>query len=1185
LISLREALDETNGPAGFTGGCYEIFSGGSGGARRVHTGKVTMKPDKNAFLRWMKTVVPVALLALLAGGTWFYRVQEQTMRETVEMNLTETARLKTDQITAWREERLGDAGILQENPSVARSVARLLSDPQDGNAGELRALFSSLRKHYHYDDVLLVDPDGQVILSLSGKPEILSGYAAALAVALRERRPGFTALHREEQHPSSHISVIAPLFSGDEDLQRPLGAIILISDASRYLYPLIQSWPTRSKTAETLLVTRDGEDVLFLNDLRHQADTALKLRIPLTRTEVPAVMAVLGWRGLVTGRDYRGVEVVAVVRPVAGSDWFMVAKIDAAEAYAEWHFRSALILFLLAGFGGITLLSGLVVWQGEKKKHYRAMYRSEAALRAAEERHVTTMKSIGDAVIATDALGRVEMLNHVAEALTGWSDEEARGRQLSEVFRIVHEETRAEVKNAVNRVLREGIVVGLANHTLLIARDGMERSIVNSAAPIRADDGTLSGVVLVFRDSSEERTSQRLMQIRLDLMAYAGTHTLDELLQKALDDVSAFVYSPVGFYHFVEDDQKTLSLQQWSTRTLKEFCRAEGRGLHYGIEEAGVWADCVRERRPVIHNDYDSLSGKKGMPEGHAGVIRELVVPVMWKEKVVAILGVGNKPVDYTEKDVDTVSYLADVTWHIIEQKRAEEALHQSREKFSSMVDNIGIGVSLISPDMEILELNRQMRSWFPGIDLGKRPLCYRAFNNPPREGVCDYCPTVKTIRDGGVHEAVTQTPQAGGVRNYRVVSSPIFDGTGRVVSAIEMVEDVTEKLTLENKLRQTQKMESIGRLVGGVAHDYNNILSVILGYTEMAMEKSGPAHPLYADLQVIFKAAKRSADITRQLLAFARKQTVAPKVLDLNETVEGMLKMLRHLIGEDIDLAWLPETGLWPVKMDPTQIDQILANLCINARDAITGVGKVTIETDNVVFDAAYCVDNVGFSIGEYVLLAISDDGSGMNKEILDKIFEPFFTTKEVGRGTGLGLATVYGIVKQNNGFINVYSEPGKGSTFRIYLPRHTQPAVAAQMESLTDTPRGSGETVLVVEDAPMILEMTKSILERLGYRVLTAAAPGEAVTLAGKYPGGVHLLMTDVVMPEMNGQDLAKKLMALYPDLKCLFMSGYTTDVITHRGILDEGVHFIQKPFSIKDLAVKVRMALAPEAGRRSL
>jgi PAS domain S-box-containing protein len=387
---------------------------------------------------------------------------------------------------------------------------------------------------------------------------------------------------------------------------------------------------------------------------------------------------------------------------------------------------------------------------------------------------------------------------------------------------------------------------------------------------------------------------------------------------------------------------------------------------------------------------------------------------------------------------------------------------------------------------------------------------------------------------------------------------------------------DLSERKALESQLQQAQKMESVGRLAGGVAHDFNNMLGVILGHTDLALMRVDPASPLQTDLMAIRKAAEHSADLTRQLLTFARKQTTAPKVLDLNEAVEGMLEMLRRLIGEDIDLVWLPDKNLWPVKVDPSQIDQILANLCINARDAITGVGKLTIETGSTAFDEAYCAGHPGFAPGEYVLLAVSDNGSGMDKETQEKLFEPFYTTKAMGKGTGLGLATVYGIVKQNNGFINVYSEPGHGTTFKIYLPWHVGKAERRKtIDSIKAISRGH-ETVLLVEDEPGILAITTTILEHQGYTVLAASTPGEAIRLAHDHPGEIHLLITDVVMPEMNGRKLAERLMPLHSTLKLLFMSGYTANVIAPQGVLDEGVHFIQKPFSMKDFATKVREVL---------
>jgi PAS domain S-box-containing protein len=418
--------------------------------------------------------------------------------------------------------------------------------------------------------------------------------------------------------------------------------------------------------------------------------------------------------------------------------------------------------------------------------------------------------------------------------------------------------------------------------------------------------------------------------------------------------------------------------------------------------------------------------------------------------------------------------------------------------------------------------------------------------------------------------------------------AAPIRDDNGKVVAGIIVFIDITERMRadaekarLEAQLQQAMKMESVGRLAGGVAHDFNNMLGIIIGHAELAMGQVDPTQPLHAHLEEICKAANRSADLTRQLLAFARKQTVAPKVLDLNETVEGMFKMLRRLIGENIDLGWQPKANLWPVKVDPSQIDQILANLCVNSQDAISGVGKIIIETGNSTMEEGYCSAHPGSIPGEYVMLAVSDDGYGMDKKTLERIFEPFFTTKEMGKGTGLGLATVYGIVKQNNGFVNVYSEPGLGTKFTVYLPRYKGSAAPLPQEALAEPVARGNETILLVEDEPAILTLITTMLTKLGYTVLTAGTPGEIIRLADEYTGKIHLLITDVVMPGMNGKDLAGNLLSRYPHLKHLFMSGYTADVIAHNGILDDGVNFIQKPFSIKELAVKVREALGGCAG----
>ncbi len=536
----------------------------------------------------------------------------------------------------------------------------------------------------------------------------------------------------------------------------------------------------------------------------------------------------------------------------------------------------------------------------------------------------------------------------------------------------------------------------------------------------------------------------------------------------------------------------------------------------------------------------------------------------------------------HDEKDgfKGVVSKAQDIT----ERKRAEEAFQESEARFRQIYDHMAVGVAMISLDFCVEHAN-DAYCLMLGYDLhelvGKH---IREFTHP--EIVEENLLQQSRLAKGEIDHYRMEKAfihKSGRVIHGILDACLVRDVKGNPNYFIGSVHDITERKRtekerekLQEQLAQVQKIESVGRLAGGVAHDFNNMLGVILGHTEMALDQTDPAQPVFSDLQEIRKAAQRSADLTRQLLTFARKQTIAPKVIDLNETVEGMLKMLRRLIGEDIHLIWLPGKNLLPVKMDPSQIDQILANLCVNARDAIAGVGKLTIETGAAVFDDAYCAVHAGFVPGEYVLLAVSDNGCGMDKEIVGRLFEPFFTTKEVGKGTGLGLASVYGAVRQNNGFINVYSEPGQGTTFRIYLPRH-RAGTRVRTDTATAKPSVCGsETILLVEDEPAILRMAAMMLERLGYAVITAQTPGEAIRLAREHGGPIDLLMTDVVMPEMNGRDLAKNLLSIHPDIKRLFMSGYTANVIAHHGVLDEGVHFIQKPFSLKDLGEKLRVVL---------
>ena len=386
---------------------------------------------------------------------------------------------------------------------------------------------------------------------------------------------------------------------------------------------------------------------------------------------------------------------------------------------------------------------------------------------------------------------------------------------------------------------------------------------------------------------------------------------------------------------------------------------------------------------------------------------------------------------------------------------------------------------------------------------------------------------------------------------------------------------DVTERKRLEEQLIQSRKMEAIGQLAGGIAHDFNNMLSVILGHAELIKSELPDGHPILKSILAIEKAGIHSRDITRQLLAFSRKQIIVPGNLNVNNLILNIQKTLSQLIGEDIEFRFVPGTELWNIKFDPSQIDQILINLVINARDAMPTGGILTIETSNITLDETYCALHMESTPGEYVLLTVSDNGMGMDKEVLSHIYEPFFTTKELGKGTGLGLATVYGIVKQNNCLINVYSEKERGTTFKIYFPRisTTEKGGAHDVEAPLRFRTG---TIMLVEDDALVRDMVIMVLQKIGYTVTTAKTPREAVSFFARGGTRIDLLITDIVMPHLNGTELYQKVKMIDSNVKVLYMSGYTENVIVRHGVLKEGINFIQKPFSMKEFAQKVREAM---------
>jgi len=534
--------------------------------------------------------------------------------------------------------------------------------------------------------------------------------------------------------------------------------------------------------------------------------------------------------------------------------------------------------------------------------------------------------------------------------------------------------------------------------------------------------------------------------------------------------------------------------------------------------------------------------------------------------------------------------------WRLLIDRQQSVALVSAQEEeLDAIYENAPLIMMLVDKERRICKVNRSgeafsqsLRAQMLGMRLGDSLHCLQSALTPLGCGFGEKCPdcTFRTLLNDTLEHGVTHTSvetrmmfshEGRELEQYFLCSTKKLIIRKEPLVLVSLL-DISESHTLEESLRQSQKMEAVGRLAGGVAHDFNNMLNVIIGYTELAMKRVVQDEKTSGYLLGVLDAGQRSAELTKQLLAFSRKQVVQPRILDINKTISDQMKLLRKLIDEDIKLTFIPDDDTGPIFMDPSQADQLLVNLVVNARDAIEGVGVITITTANADLDTLYCQSHPGASPGSYICLTVNDTGFGMDAATIERIFEPFFTTKKLGQGTGLGLATVYGIVTQNNGEIHAESQPGKGSTFVIHIPRQTPVTVEMSLEPSTSFPRGN-ETVLLVEDDKFNLEITQLLLEESGYTVISSISPLKACALFEQHAGEIGLLLSDVIMPGLNGRELYNRVKNIDPDIKVLFMSGYTDDVITKRGVLPEGTNFIHKPFTILQLAEKVRAVLDGE------
>ena len=1078
------------------------------------------------------------MLIVYLGAVAYYNYEFDRITLQEYDNLAAIGKLKTENIHDFRKGLKADVWSLSTGPLFRRAVGEWLDQDEPGPVPPDILGFLMIQQHQlGYAEALLTDTKGNLVASTSGRSEpITTAERASIQQALDGGNPVLSDLYVANDG-MIFMSAAAPLM----DLHGKVIAVAVYrSNAASRLFPMVQMWPTASETAETLLVEEDAGQVLFLNELRHSSNKALSIRTPMDNRNLPSAQAIAGKTGMFIGKDYRNQNVLADLRPIPESPWFMVTKVDADEILREARYRGIVIT---AFSGMFILLTGCFTaywFFNRQARLYKSMYDSESRRLEILEEFRTTLYSIGDAVITTDKNGLVKLMNPVAEELTGWKESMGRNQPLDRVFHIVNEETGQPVENPVQRVLLEGKVVGLANHTMLISRDQQTRPIVDSGAPIRNAKGEIVGVVLVFRDQTEERTAQqRLVRMYSEV--------------KQIFDVSV----PLCV---IDNDFTLLKINDSFASLFKtSFDEIVGAKCHE------VWKgplcnspECML-RRVIDTKKHCFYEFNKRLPD----------------DSVVSLIIEAKPFVDESGNVIGIIETFTDIT----ERKLSEEKVRQGELRFKTVADFTHDWEYWVDQEGRMIYVSpscERITGYSAKEFMNDPSLMARIVNPDEVSDVLDHFHGETDTQDSRIYKLDFRIIHRDGeTRWLNHVCQPVQGPNGEPLGRRGSNRDITDQKSLETQFLHAQKMEALGTLAGGIAHDFNNLLQVILGYTEFVMMRKQINEEDYSHLEKVYESGKRGNELIRNLLLFSRNVPPSMRPVDINREIIQIHKLLLHTISKNIKIDLRLSGDIKTVMADPSQIGQILMNLGLNSRDAMPEGGTLSIESSNIDMDESYSSIYPLVKPGSYVLIKVSDSGHGMDDDTQRRIFEPFFTTKEAGKGSGLGLATAYAIMKQHSGFINCSSELGSGSVFRIFLPvavhEHGEDA-----QNSEDPVVGGNETILLVDDEESIRDLVTSALSRFGYKVITASNGLEAIEIYKEKKDLIALVILDLMMPEMDGRRCLSEILQIDPDAFILVATGNSESDETLKLQTSLLKGFFRKPFDIRDLMRMIRKAL---------
>lgn len=1109
----------------------------------------------------------ISLCILITTGSYLYYKQEKkALYKKKSVYLKAIAEPKIDELVHWNKERIADADIISHLLYLKYSNRKDL-------ISEFNHVSPNILREYDYDAIFISSIDGEMIYNIgSGLSAFDNLTVDKIKQAIRRDTILVTGFYYCNLEKKVHYDIVAPI---KDENDKTIAAIIFRVDPNDYLFPLIQSWPTPSKTSETLLLKEQNDSVLFLNELRHMKNTAFSLKIPLSRIDVPAVQAIMGYRGIFDGTDYRGERVIAYVSPVPNSNWFMISKVDYDELLGELRFKSGAIiasaLFLFLFFG-----IGIAYFYKERQKNiYKSLYQAQEEFR-------TTLYSIGDAVITTDKKGKIKQLNKIAEEMTGWVEADAKGKKIELIFNIINEESRKPVTSPYEKIIKTGKIVGLANHTLLITRQGEEIPISDSGAPIKNSKGNLIGTVLVFRDQTAERITQKLVTARIVLLEYIVGHSQEELLQKSLDIICSSSGIKTGQLYVVDSKEESIHLRACTPNNSNILWPNNKEKIDFSkLPEA--MAKCIRELKPIVYKKQ--VSDTNGLTDNIH--LYELTYPMIKSDKIVAIIHLKEKPNIFKDQDIKFIGNLTEIVWDIIERKIDQESFEEEQRILNSLINTIPDSIYFKDINSCFIRINRAMSERFelqsPEDAIGKSDADFFANNHANQTRIDED----KIIKTGAslINIEEQEDWKNGKITWVSTSKIPLRNTHGQITGIMGISRDITERKKMENELikakknaEQSDKLKSA--FLANMSHEIRTPLNGILGFTNIILEK---------DQLTVSEKMKYGSIIQK--------------------SSEGLLQVINDIL----DISRI-ESGDLQIELSACEINKTLSNLHIMFQSKISDLNKailltmkigddITIETDEKRLRQVFynLLDNaikftlkgeISFGIEKIennkISFFVYDTGIGIPEEMHEIVFDRFRqadnSLSPKSGGNGLGLSIVKYIIELLGGQIWIDPSYKNGTQFRFELPYKPAKTKAVKMKlvkkfSETGFYADNQLNILLVEDDPVNQQYVKEILKEKNCNIYIATHGKEAFNIIES--GNIDIILMDIRLPGISGLEITKQIRKYNHDIYIIAQTAYAMQSDEKMAIMAGCNDYIAKPILSDLLFEKINKVLKKKYG----